>query len=516
MKFLRRLAYVLVAIGVCFVLARHLNRLPSLAGRTSSTAIFDTQETRLGQLLAPLLAQHPGLSGIHPLADSREAFAARVRLAHLAQRTLDVQYYIWEDDMTGMLLFDVLRAAAARGVRVRLLLDDNNTRGHDPILAALDAHPNIEIRLFNPFVVRQPRIGYITDFKRANRRMHNKSFTADTQGTIIGGRNIGDAYFGAAEGLLFVDLDVMAVGPVVADVARDFDRYWSSDSSYPADRIIPAAGPEERAYYAAKMAQVEADPAAAPYIAAARYSPVISALEEWRLDFEWAKTHMISDDPAKGLGRAEREELFPFQLREAIGEPTSHVELVTAYFVPTAAGRDSFAGMAKRGINVQVLTNALEATDGPYVHAGYAKRREALLEAGVKLYEMKRLARETKQPQAPGSAASSGSSLHAKTFAVDSTRVFVGSFNFDPRSRNLNTELGFVIESPQLSRTIESAFFSSIPANAYEVRLSENGELYWIDRRGDQVVHHHDEPGTSFWLRAAVWFLSLLPIDWLL
>lgn len=227
---------------------------------------------------------------------------------------------------------------------------------------------------------------------------------------------------------------------------------------------------------------------------------------EQRLAFEWAVTQMISDDPAKGLGLAEREEMFPFQLREAIGDPAKHLELVAAYFVPTAAGRDSFAGMAKRGINVQVLTNSLEATDGPYVHAGYAKRCEALLEAGVKLYELKRLTPDgTERPRA-GSIMSSGSSLHAKTFSADSSRVFVGSFNFDPRSRNLNTELGFVIESTELAKRSETAFASTILANAYQVHLSPSGELYWTERRGDEIVRHDTEPGTSIWFRAAPGF----------
>jgi cardiolipin synthase C len=463
-----------------------------------------------------LLQAHPGLSGIYPLADSEDAFAARAHLAQAAERTLDVQYYIWEDDMTGMLLFEALRAAADRGVRVRLLLDDNNTPGLDRILAALDSHPHIEVRLFNPFVLRKPRLGYLTDFSRANRRMHNKSFTADNQVTIIGGRNVGDEYFGAAEGLLFVDLDVMAVGPVVTDVSVDFDRYWASESSYPADRILPAVDGEQLAAIAAAAAQIERNPASHDYIEALDEAPFVRALLERRLEFEWATTQMISDDPAKGLGKAPPEEMFPEQLRKAIGDPVKHVELVASYFVPTAAGRDSFKQMALRGVAVQVLTNALEATDSPYVHAGYGKRREALLQAGVKLYEMRRLSPDREVGGGSGPFGSSGSSLHAKTFSVDSSRVFVGSFNFDPRSRHLNTELGFVIESPALAQKIERAFQSEIPPYAYEVRLSETGALYWLEQRDGTSIRHDTEPGVSFWLRTAVWFLSLLPIDWLL
>jgi len=511
-----RIVLCVVALCLVLLLIGRCTRLPALGDRTVSTALLDTGDTRLGRSISPQVAARPELSGIYPLADSRDAFAARSQLTQFAERTLDVQYYIWENDMTGTLLFEALHAAADRGVRVRLLLDDNNTCGLDPTLAALDSHPNIEVRLFNPFVTRKPRIGYLTDFFRANRRMHNKSFTADNQVTIIGGRNIGDEYFGAAEGLLFVDLDVMAVGPVVTEVSKDFDRYWASASSYPLDRIIPAVNPAQIASVAAAALRVTRDPAAIAYTVAVHDSPFVRLMVERHLDFEWAEAHMISDDPAKGLGRASPETLFAEQLRRTIGEPVSDVELVAAYYVPRTTGVGSFISMARRGVKVRVLTNSLAASDGPYVYSGYAKRRKHLLEAGVTLYEMRRLSPNTGHQLPTGPFGSSGSSLHAKTFSVDRSRFFVGSFNFDPRSRKLNTELGFVINSPILAQKIENAFNNSIPANSFEVRLSESGRPYWIERRGEKLVRYDTEPGTSFWLRAAVWFLSLLPIDWLL
>jgi putative cardiolipin synthase len=513
MKLLRRAA-IAFALGwvTLFVIGR-CSPLPSLKGRSTSTALFDTNDTRLGQSVSPLVEAHPGLSGIYPLANSRDAFAARARLAEAAERTLDVQYYIWEKDMTGTLLFEALHAAADRGVRVRFLLDDNTTPGLDPFLAALASHPNIEVRLFNPFVIRKPRIGYLTDFSRANRRMHNKSFTVDNQVTIIGGRNIGDEYFGAAEGLLFVDLDVMAVGSIVSEVSKDFDRYWASDSSYPLDRIVRPVDPARIAEVASAAKRVEHDPAALAYT---RDSAFIRAVVERRLDFEWAVTRIISDDPAKGLGRAPPEKLFHEQLREIVGDPVSDLELVAGYWVPGATGMERFLSMAKRGVRIKVLTNSLEAADGPYVYSGFAKRRKALLESGITLYEMRRLSPEKDDKKRSGPLGSSGSSLHAKTFSVDRSRFFVGSFNFDPRSRKLNTELGFVIDSPVLAEKIEAAFHDSVPANSYEVRLSDSGQLYWIERRGDELVRHDKEPGTSWWLRAAVWVLSILPIEWLL
>ena len=509
---------ILCVIALCFVLfvIGQCTPLPSLRGRSTSTTLFDTNDTRLGRSITPLAEAHPGLSGIYPLANSHDAFAARMQLAQTADRTLDVQYYIWEKDMTGTLLFDALRAAAERGVRVRLLLDDNNTSGLDRTLAALDSHPNIEVRLFNPFVIRKPRIGYLTDFFRANRRMHNKSFTADNEATIIGGRNIGDEYFGAAEGLLFVDLDVMAVGPVVSDVSKDFDRYWASASSYPADRIVAPVDPAQIAEIAGAAEAVERDPAAVAYTTASHDSPFVHDLVERHLPLEWAPAHMISDDPAKGLGLATPENLFPQQLNEVIGEPATDVELVAAYYVPSATGVNSFVSLARRGVKIKVLTNSLQASDGPYIYSGYAKHRKPLLKAGVTLYEMRPLSPHTGDHKSAGLLGSSGSSLHAKTFSVDRARFFVGSFNFDPRSRKLNTELGFVIDSPVLAQTIEHAFKESIPANSYEVRLSEAGQLYWIERRGSEQIRYHKSPNTSMWQRAAVWFLSLLPIEWLL
>ena len=309
---------------------------------------------------------------------------------------------------------------------------------------------------------------------------------------------------------------MMAVGPVVSDVSKDFDRYWASASSYPADRIVAPVDPAQIAEIAGAAEAVERDPAAVAYTTASHDSPFVHDLVERHLPLEWAPAHMISDDPAKGLGLATPENLFPQQLNEVIGEPATDVELIAAYYVPTATGVNSFVSLARRGVKIKVLTNSLQASDGPYVYSGYAKHRKPLLKAGVTLYEMRPLSPHTGDHKSAGLLGSSGSSLHAKTFSVDRARFFVGSFNFDPRSRKLNTELGFVIDSPVLAQTIEHAFKESIPANSYEVRLSEAGQLYWIERRGSEQIRYHKSPNTSMWQRAAVWFLSLLPIEWLL
>lgn len=512
----RRAALLLVALGALFLVLEGCSALPSLENRTQSAAILDTGDTRLGRAILPLAAAHAGRSGIHPLRDPGDAFAARMLLAQAAERTLDVQYYIWHDDMSGTLLFDALREAADRGVRVRLLLDDNNTSGLDADLAALDAHRNIEVRLFNPFVIRKPRaIGYLTDFSRANRRMHNKSFTADNQATIVGGRNIGDEYFGATNGVAFADLDVLAIGPVVREVSAELDRYWASDSAYPLERLVPRADADATATLAARAARMRRDPAAATYLEAIRKSAFFRDFVEARLPLEWAVTRTISDDPAKALGRAAPESHLTHKFPKIFGTPAVEVNLISPYFVPAEVGEELFAGWARRGVRVRVLTNSLEATDVAAVHAGYAKRRKALLAAGVTLYELRRASGLTPS-RSSGTMGSSGSSLHAKTFAVDHARIFVGSFNFDPRSAELNTEMGFVIDSPALARKIEETFDGSIPLNAYEVRGSKDGELAWIERRAGTEIRHDTEPGTTWWKRAGVWMLARLPIEWLL
>lgn len=265
------------------------------------------------------------------------------------------------------------------------------------------------------------------------------------------------------------------------------------------------------------FARIERDPAAVAYMNALRRSSFVRELIERRLPLEWAATRMISDDPGKGLGLAPPEALFPHKLEEIIGRPMADVDLVAPYFVPGAEGTDSFVTVAERGVKIRILSNSFEATDAvAAVHAFYAKRRKPLLAGGIKLYELRRLAPAVLPRRNGGRSGSSSSSLHAKTFSVDGVRVFIGSFHFDPRSAELNTELGFVIDSPALAQQIKAAFEMRISANAYEVGLSEDGQLYWIERRDGELVRHDVEPGTSLWQRAGLWFMSVLPIEWLL
>ena len=490
--------------------------LPALEDRSASHILSQEEvlQTRLGKTIQGLRQDSGMDSGVHVLSDAQDAFAARVFLTRLADKTLDVQYYIWRDDITGMLLLDELYQAAERGVRVRLLLDDNGIRRLDDVLAEMNAHPNLEVRLFNPFASRRFKfLGFITDFSRANRRMHNKSFTADQQATIVGGRNIGDEYFAAKDGLLFADLDVMVAGPAAWQVSEDFDRYWASESAWPVNAVFEqkasALGLHQRAD------RIAALPEAQRYVEALENSGFIQTLLAGDLAIEWVPIRLVSDNPAKGLGQLEESELMIFSLAKLLGIPEKSLDLVSPYFVPTKSGVQVFSLLARQGIRVRILTNALEATDVAAVHSGYAKRRKALLEAGVELYEMRGYQDQPEEGKA-GLFGSSSSSLHAKTFSVDNQRIFVGSFNFDPRSAMLNTELGFVIKSSNMAQEMDRIFTDRILQAAYQVRLDEQGKLYWLEQNGEQQIHHHTEPNTSWWLRAKVRVLSWLPIEWLL
>ena len=429
-------------------------------------------------------------------------------LARAAERSLDVQYYIWHADTSGGLLAHELWQAAERGVRVRLLLDDNNTRGADEAIAALDAHPNIEVRLFNPYANRGFRLGELaTDFARLNRRMHNKSFTADNQAAIVGGRNVGDEYFGADSPVEFADLDVLAVGAVVPEVSAAFDAYWNSESAYPAASLIDQAGqlrPLER---------IEEQPGAARYLQAVRATPLVQMLLSGSLPLEWAAARVVQDDPAKVLRPPEKTELHLLpRLEKAMGKPLRELDLVSPYFVPTKDGAAALTALAESGVRVRVLTNSLAATDVSPVHAGYAKYREELLRAGVRLFELKPNVEDVKTKDKGRGAGNSDASLHAKTFGVDRSRIFVGSFNFDPRSARLNTEMGIVVESQTLASRLSEALDRDMANVAYEVRLSSDGSLAWVERD----VRHTSEPGAGVLKRLWIGFLSILPIEWLL
>jgi putative cardiolipin synthase len=503
--------------------------LPAPPQKSESHAYTDTTGTRIGQVTQPLVRKHPGLSGIRPLLDAREAFVARYVMALGAQRSIDVQTYIWHPDTSGSLLAQALWDAAERGVRVRVLLDDANTGGLDPMIATLDAHPNIEIRLFNPFANRSWRLGdFALDFSRVNRRMHNKSFTVDNQATVVGGRNIGDEYLGAETAVAFADLDVLAIGPVVPDVSAEFDRYWNSESAWPASALLPPPAPTATSDVQQYWMRQRARPESERFLDAVKRMPMLSQMVDGTLALEWAPARVVSDDPRKVLLPPDRQEthLLP-HLEDIFGHPQHELALISPYFVPGKAGADSMVDMAGHGVRVQVLTNSLAATDVGPVYSGYVRYREQLLRGGVRVFELKPAAKPPRsrddddaeiQPRGIAGSRGGGSSsasLHAKTFATDRDRVFVGSFNLDPRSAALNTEMGVVLESHVLASQVSDAFREAIPRSAYEVRLVD-GKTVWIEKTPTGEVKYESTPGVGAMRSLWVGFLSLLSIEWLL
>lgn len=471
---------------------------------------------------------HPGQSGFRVLARNTDALMSRIVLADHAMRSIDLQYYIFEDDATGRLLAQRLLAAADRGVRVRLLLDDLGVVEQDGLLDALDAHPNVEVRLFNPFPVRNralwsKALQFTLDGARLNRRMHNKSFTVDNRFTIVGGRNIGDAYFDAGDEVHFRDLDVLAIGPIVEDTSRIFDGYWNSDAAYPvtAYRMRHADGRSlartRGALHGAARAFAESD-----YAQAMRDSLPDGSSAEREGRWDWGVARMVADDPAKvDPGRDRRALHLSRDIRAMLDDAETNVQIVSPYFIPGRRGLDYLVALAARGVSIEVLTNSLAATDEAEVHAGYARYRRPLLAAGVKLYELRPLA-GTPQPDAHG--ASSGVSLHAKTLVVDAREVFVGSMNMDPRSRSLNTEMGVIVDSPALAQRIVRFFERATrPENAFRVELvpppgrpSQRAAMRWTARDDGRTVEFDHDPDTSAARRARVLLMRLLPIESLL
>lgn len=515
MRFIKWLLAVFLVLGAGLFLGRTMFPVPSTEGRSRESAMTPGEDSDLARLLRPIAEAHPDRSGIVPLSSGRDAIASRLHLAATATRSIDVQYYIWHDDTTGRLLLKALHDAAQRGVRVRLLLDDNGIHGLDPTIAALETLPNIDIRIFNPSTVRSPKMmGYALDFFRMNRRMHNKAFIVDGIASIIGGRNIGDEYFGVGERSFFLDLDVLAVGAVVPEVSAAFDLYWNSASAIASTEIIdPSSGSIETFLQGA--GEAAARPEAATFLESEGSGA--SNLLEHEVQPEWDVVKLVVDDPVKGLGGASRDQLMITRLMSLLGAVESSLDLVSAYFVPGEVGTELFTGLAAKDVKVRILTNAMQTTDVAVVHSGYSKYRRELLDGGVELFELKPIAGAPRGNEELGFTGSSGASLHAKTFAVDRDRIFIGSFNFDPRSALLNCEMGFLIDSPVLARTLSDSFDTVLPSVSYQPRLTEDGDIVWLERKTDaQPVTHDSEPGVGWGNRLMLGVFSVLPVEWLL
>lgn len=492
--------------------------------RQPSEALSDTKHTRLGRNLAPLWVEHPGKSGFLPLGNGLDAFVARLAMAEAAERTLDVQYYLFHDDATGRLLAAYLMQAADRGVRVRLLLDDMDMAGRDKGLAAIAHHPNIEIRLFNPFPSRTMRfVNFVSHFGIVTRRMHNKSFTADNTVTIVGGRNIGDEYFDAADGMNFGDLDVLAVGPIVREVSIAFDRYWNSELALPVGALHVDPDPALIARAREGLTgEIDRLPGTA-YGRRLRESALAQRLEAGAIELHWASSRLLYDLPEKVRNAPEdRSNRIGPEIVDLMAAVSEDLIIISAYFVPGKEGTALLRSLVERGRRVTVLTNSLAATDVPVVHGGYARYRLALLEGGVELYEMRPTLHEG--PAREKRLGASQASLHAKTLVFDRESILVGSMNLDPRSNLLNTEMGILIESPDLSELVAQWREDGLPGVAWRVALEEveadhfpfarERRLVWIGEEEGQVVRRYDqEPGAGLWGRLQALLIRLLPVE---
>ncbi|MEX0959737.1 MAG: phospholipase D family protein [Burkholderiales bacterium] len=478
--------------------------------------------TLLGDAFAPEVAAHPGQSGFRLLATGLDAFVMRVALAESAQRTLDMQYYIFHADDTGALLTEALLQAADRGVRVRLLVDDYNLVGRDWLAAALDAHPRIEVRVFNPFVAGargtvSRLIAFLRDPVKLNRRMHNKSFIADGRLAIVGGRNVGNEYFDADRELGFGDLDVLAAGPVAGEIAASFETYWSSESA----RSLRFLGIRRRGRRILRRFRAALDKRLekvrrSQYATRLRDTDLAKQLTGSHLDLEWAKADLIADEPAKVVLPVERGEpqsqgFLGLLAQESIQE----VILVSPYFVPGERGMASLRSLRARGVRVRILTNSLAATDAPVVHASYRRYRQALLELGAEIHEFKPVVRPPRGAR-PRLFASARASLHAKAFVFDRRKMVIGSLNLDPRSFFLNTEIGLIIQSEALAGQVAAAFEQlAAPTYSYQVTLSavRGGRLRWRTQEDGIRVSYDGEPQAGLLRRLLAWGAGLLPIE---
>ena len=494
--------------------------LPEAPPRPESRALTDTRDTALARSLAPLLQAHPGQDGFILLDDGLEAFVARAALAEYAARSIDVQYYLYHNDEVGSLFTALLLRAADRGVRIRILVDDIDMGGRDEAIIALDEHPNIEIRLFNPFNRHTPRwLQYLFGLGTVTRRMHNKAYIVDNTFAVLGGRNIGDEYYDARPDLAFADLDVLTIGPVVNDVAAAFERYWNSGQSWPARAVIDARPDAETV--AALRRRLKARIASATtseYIQALERSPLAEQIRLNRVQYVWGDARVVVDDPAKITASRSASELHLATQIDPLFEHLQHeLIVVSPYFVPGREGVAFFRKLIQRGIRVRILTNSLASNDVPVVHAGYVRYRMDLLRAGVELHELDQTRNRASRHKSKSLAGSSRASLHAKTFLLDRRTAFIGSLNIDPRSFYENTEIGVIIDSPALGETMARQFDEFVRKRAFRLERHINADgneiLRWHGVENGKPVIHEREPHTGFWLRFAIGFMMMLPIE---
>jgi cardiolipin synthase C len=513
MKTLMPLFAILFLIGGCATLPKNFDR-------PESYAYTDTNDTRFAKALHDEMVAHPGQSGFLLLTSGLNAFVARAMLAQSAERSIDAQYYLYNDDLTSRLFTYQLLKAADRGVRVRLLVDDIGLEGRDLGATVMEGHHNIEVRIFNPFSRNTGRVlQLVTRLGSVTRRMHNKSFTVDNQVTILGGRNIGNAYFEADPDLDFHDLDVMAIGPVAKEVSISFDRYWNNELAYPASVLKgKPSTPEEIEQKRQFLKEFAAQQADSTYLQALLDSNLANNIRHDRVYYHWGEAEVLCDQPEKLVQDFSKTEFhLATKIEPYIKGVQDELIIFSPYFVPGKQGTAFLRQLSERGVRVRILTNSLASTDVGIVHSGYSKYRKDLLRAGIELYEMNQKTSKEERKRKKGRYGSSKASLHAKAFIFDRKQVFIGSLNLDPRAVLHNTEIGVVLASKEIASEVGDWFDSKIERKTFrlELRTDEDGyeQILWHGmENGEQRVFNVD-PYTGFWRRFGIGFMSLLPIE---
>jgi putative cardiolipin synthase len=486
--------------GLAFTLAGCVG-LPRHVQKTPSVSLAKPETTTLGKIVVSEEGVK-NFSGIRLLSSGEEALASLIALADHAERTLDIQYYIiHQDDSTRTLLYHV-RLAAERGVRVRLLVDDLNTAGEDRRFLHLSQRPNVEVRIFNPFpggrfATWTRFVASATDIPRINHRMHNKLFVADNSLAITGGRNIGDAYFTRDTHSNFIDLDVVAAGPIVAELSSSFDAFWNSKYAYPIASIVSKAVDEE-----------SKSPPLIETGTSTDANWLEHELDDKDLTLTWVPATVLADGPAKIASETSPQEEVTIANNIAALMTSAKQELIiiSPYFVP---GKDGVALMREligRGVHIRILTNSLASTDSPLVHTGYSRYRVALLKLGVELSEVRPKLGQKRARFHPFS--SSNASLHAKALVIDQKIVFIGSMNMDARSARTNSELGLVMRSAEIARQVTSLLDDVSSEGSYKLSLDSAGNIEWsVGEAGAMTVWHKD-PETTLTQRLTLKALS--------
>jgi len=508
----------LVAV-MSFLFVSGCATLPKNFDKPSTYAFTETNDTRFGKAHHAEKAANPGHTGFLLLGNGLDAFVARALLAHGADRSIDVQYYLYHSDLVARLFTDQLLKAADRGVRVRLLVDDMDLEGRDLNVAAMDSHPNVEVRIFNPFSRKTGRtIQFVTRMGSVTRRMHNKSFTVDNQVTILGGRNMGNEYFDADPDLAFSDLDVLCIGPVAQEVSTAFDLYWNSELAYPVSVLIgKQPTPEEIKQMRKELNEYIAKQADSDYLKALRNSSLANTIRQKNVRYRWVEAVVFYDQPEKILHDFDKTEyhLAP-KLAPYFEGVQEELIIFSPYFVPGKKGTAFLTQLSQRGVRVRILTNSLSSNDVGVVHAGYAKYRKDLLRGGVELYEMNKKMTRKQRKEKKGKGGSSTASLHTKSFVFDRKKVFIGSLNLDPRAVVHNTEIGVVLESTEIAPEMSDWFDQNIEEVAFRLELNkESGteKLLWHGLVDGKQQTFDVDPYTGFWRRFGIGFMSILPIE---